>query len=319
MFDPTVRDRLLPLLATHSTPSTASIPSAASVERLPEEKQTGRHKQREQHELRPRSPPPDDDDDEDRRPFVVLIDRGDLRELYPTDWLRPRRALVNHGEVLQTLEATLSDRFRVRCFRADTEGDVLYDHRAEQLVRGFEAAAGLFGGAAAVVGVHGAGLSNALFAAAAAAGYASVAPPPSPAPSPSPSPSPSLSTPAKRKLIEIVPGASSFHSEYALLAGALGLEHHAYVVPGVGWGDDVEVRSPRHLAAAVRAALLPAEVAAAAGGGRHQKMFDALHGQVLSGLLGGGRGPTRGGTEEDVEFNDARPFRRRSKNRKTHG
>jgi hypothetical protein len=28
-------------------------------------------------------------------------------------------------------------------------------------------------------------------------------------------------------------------------------------VPGVGLGDDVEVPSPRHLAAVVRAALLP--------------------------------------------------------------
>lgn len=314
MFDRTVRDRLLPLLATHSIPSTASIPPTAPAERLREEKQPGQHEQHEQHELQPQ-PPPDDDDEEDRRPFVVLIDRGDLQELYPTDWLRPRRGLVNHGEVLQTLEKTLSDTFRVRCFRADTEGDVLYDHRVEQVVRGFEAAAGLFGRAAAVVGVHGAGLSNALFTAA-AAGYASVASPPSPSPSPSPTISPSLCTPAKRILIEIIPGASSFHPEYVLLAGAMGLEHHAYVVPGVGWGDDVEVQSPRHLAAAVRAALLPAEVAGAAAGGRHQKMFDALHGQILSGRRGGGQGSMREGTQEDVEFNDARPFRRPSKKRK---
>jgi hypothetical protein len=54
------------------------------------------------------------------------------------------------------------------------------------------------------------------------------------------------------------------------VAGALGLEHHGYIVPGVGWGDDVAVAAPQHLAAVVRAALLPGELAAAAAGGRHE-------------------------------------------------
>ena len=38
---------------------------------------------------------------EDPRPLVVLIDRRDLRELYPFDALRPRRGLVNHRQVGQ--------------------------------------------------------------------------------------------------------------------------------------------------------------------------------------------------------------------------
>jgi hypothetical protein len=47
------------------------------------------------------------------RPLVILIDRNDLPEFYPIDTLRPRRRLVNHAEVLQMLESTLSDRFQV--------------------------------------------------------------------------------------------------------------------------------------------------------------------------------------------------------------
>mmetsp|Transcript_42111 Transcript_42111/g.67679 ORF Transcript_42111/g.67679 Transcript_42111/m.67679 type:complete len:224 (+) Transcript_42111:452-1123(+) len=108
-------------------------------------------------------------------------------------------------------------------------------------------------------------------------------------------------SPLSCKVVEIVPGASSFHSEYVMLAGALGLEHHAYVVPGVGWGDDVEVPSPRHLAAVVRAALLPEEVAGAAAGGRHELLFNALH---------GGRS---GDDKEDTDFIDAQPFALASK------
>jgi hypothetical protein len=53
----------------------------------------------------------------------------------------------------------------------------------------------------------------------------------------------------------------------------------------------------------------PGEVAGAAAGGRHDAMFDALHGDIR----GGG-----GGTEEDAEFNDARPFRQARKKRKMH-
>ena len=87
-------------------------------------------------------------------------------------------------------------------------------------------------------------------------------------------------------------------------------------VPGIGWGDDVEIPSPRHLAAVVRAALLPAEVAGAAAGGRHQTMFDALHGQLRrrrrrrrrrrggGGGRGGGKplgGDGGGGPNEEAE------------------
>ena len=79
-----------------------------------------------------------------------------------------------------------------------------------------------------IVGVHGAGLSNALFTAAA---FAAAPPAPAPAPPPAPPPPPPHRH-CRPKMIEIVPGASSFHSEYVLLAGALGLDHHAYVVGG---------------------------------------------------------------------------------------
>ena len=106
------------------------------------------------------------------------------------------------------------------------------------------------------------------------------------------------------QLIEIVPGASSFHTEYALLAGALGMEHHAYVVPDIGWGDDVQVPSPSHLAAVVRAALLPEEAAKIAARD-WDSVFDKLHGPIRRSHLSM--------VEEgvDPEFHDVKPFRDR--------
>ena len=76
-----LRDRLLPLLAAAAATTTTA--AAADDD-------------------------DDDDNDDDSRPVVVLIDRGDLRELYPVDSLRPRRRLINHREVLRALEDVLS-------------------------------------------------------------------------------------------------------------------------------------------------------------------------------------------------------------------
>ena len=211
------------------------------------------------------------------------------------------RLVVFYGKVLQKLEYALSDTFQVCCYHADTaetadDGENKGDRRVID--------ADVFRQAAAIVGVHGAGLSNVLFTAAGTQAIDGSAA--SGAGTSALRASSSTSAPSclRQKLIEIVPGASSFHTEYALLAGALGMEHHAYVVPDIGWGDDVQVPSPSHLAAVVRAALLPEEAAKIAARD-WDSMFDKLHGPIRRSHLSM--------VEEGVEpdFHDVKPFRDR--------
>ena len=222
--------------------------------------------------------------------------------------------IVIYGKVLQKLEYALSDTFQVCCYHAYTaesvDGAVNREDRG--VIRGFHEQ--IFRRAAAVVGVHGAGLSNILFSAAAATATGTRATDASAALgagssarastiSSSPQSSSSFMS-SRQKLIEIVPGASSFHTEYALLAGTLGMDHHAYVIPDVGWGDDVKVPSPKHLAAVVRAALLPEEIAGIATRG-WDSVFEKLHGSIRRSHL------KMIEDDEDPGFHDVKPFRDR--------
>ena len=67
----------------------------------------------------------------------------------------------------------------------------------------------------------------------------------------------------------------------------------AYFVPKCTWGDDVTIRTPKRLAAVVRAALFPEEVERLVRGGNFEKAFDGLHGPFAA---------------RRSEFEDARPY-----------